>query len=112
MAKIECELYGNFDEILADLHSTVLHNSSSASCVDSSDFYIGDTRCAVRAYERYSYLGKGRVSMNITLLQSGGRIFISIISTGGSSAVFFKMNTIGENNFLDTVRYKVNKYKR
>lgn len=96
MAKIEAELYGNFDIILMDLHNTVMR---------------GSTRCAIRAYERYSYLGSGRVSMNVTLFQTEGRIFVSVTSTGGSQAVFFKINRIGENSFLNTIRPTVDSYR-
>lgn len=105
MAKIEAELYGNFDIILMDLHNTVMRGSTSASLV------VGSTRCAIRAYERYSYLGSGRVSMNVTLFQTEGRIFVSVTSTGGSQAVFFKINRIGENSFLNTIRPTVDSYR-
>ena len=54
MAKIEAELYGNFDIILMDLHNTVMRGSTSASLEESSDIVVGSTRCAIRAYERYS----------------------------------------------------------
>lgn len=111
MAKIEAELYGNFDIILADLNSTVMGGSTSATLEESSDIVSGSTRCSIRAYERYSYLGKGRVSMNFTLFQTDGRIFLSVMSTGGSQAVFFKINTIGENSFLDTIRPTVDRYR-
>ena len=109
MAKIEAELYGNFDIILMDLHNTVMRGSTSASLEESSDIVVGSTRCAIRAYERYSYLG--RVSMNVTLFQTEGRIFVSVTSTGGSQAVFFKINRIGENSFLNTIRPTVDSYR-
>lgn len=112
MAKIEAELYGNFDIILMDLHNTVMRGSTSASLEESSDdIVVGSTRCAIRAYERYSYLGSGRVSMNVTLFQTDDRIFVSVMSTGGSQAVFFKINRIGENSFLDTIRPTVDSYR-
>lgn len=75
MAKMEAELYGNFDIILADLHSTVMGGSKSATLEESSDIISGSTRCSIRAYERYSYLGNGRVSMNFTLFQTDGGYF-------------------------------------
>lgn len=46
MAKIEAELYGNFDIILMDLHNTVMRGSTSASLEESSDIVVGSTRCA------------------------------------------------------------------
>lgn len=44
MAKIEAELYGNFDIILMDLHNTVMRGSTSASLEESSDIVAGSTR--------------------------------------------------------------------
>ena len=110
MAKIECELHGDFDMILNTLHNAVLEGSSSASVEDSSIFYTDSARCVVRTYERYSVMGNGRVSMNVTLLEADGRIFLSAITSGGSQAMFFKMNTIGENSFLDTIRNAVSEF--
>lgn len=49
--------------------------------------------------------------MNITLFQTDDRIFVSVTSTGGSQAVFFKINRIGENSFLDTIRPTVDSYR-
>ena len=44
------------------------------------------------------------------LLQSGGRIFLSAITSGGSQAVFWKINIFGEEAFLDTIRETVENY--
>ncbi len=111
MAKFEAELRGDFGQILNDIDSTVLDRSFSATREDKSDFVLGDTRCAVRVYERYSYTGQNRVSMTVTLVSSGGRIFVSAITSGGSQAILFKMNTIGEDSFIETVTDVLAKYK-
>lgn len=112
MAKIECELHGDFDDILKSLHNAVMDGSTSVSFEESSDFRTADMRCAVRSYERYSMLGKGRVSLTFTLVQANGKTFVSAISSGGSQAVFFKINTIGENNFLNTLDWAIDMYTR
>lgn len=112
MAKLECELFGHFDEVLEKLNMAVLNGSKSAALEEFSDFAAADMKCAIRAYERYSWLGNGRVSLNITLIESRGKIFLSAISTGGSQAVFFKINTIGEENFLNTIKWVVNMYSK
>lgn len=112
MAKVECELYGDFDEILKYLHNAVMNGSASASFEEGSDFGTEDMRCAVRAYERYSFLGKNRVSLSFTLVKSGKRVFLSAITTGGSQAVFFKLNTFGENSFLNTIDWVIDMYSK
>ena len=78
MAKAEYYLHGDFDKVLQSLEAEVF-NSVSASLEASSDFQSPSCRCAVRVYERYSW-------------------------SGGSQAVFFKINTFGEESFLDCVR--------
>ena len=43
--------------------------------------------------------------MSVTLFQSGdGPVCLSAITAGGSQAMFFKMNTFGEEAFLDKLR--------
>ena len=111
MAKYEAELRGDFYDILEDISDTVMSNSSSASLEAKSDFSTANSVCAVRVYERYSYSGQNRVSMNITLIKSDGRIFVSVITSGGSQGIIFKINTLGENSFLDTVTSVLDKYR-
>lgn len=104
MAKLEQSLHGNFDEILAYFHDGILNASMSASYEDGSDFEAGNVRCAVRVYERFSYFGGNRVSMNVTLVGEGENLFLSAITAGGSQAIMFKVNTWGEEAFLDTLK--------
>jgi hypothetical protein len=49
-------------------------------------------------------IGSNRVSLNLTLLGDGQRLLLSAITSGGSQAVFFKINTFGEEAFLDCIR--------
>ena len=101
MAKFEKIINGNFNEILHRIEDGILNGSASATLEDSSDFCIGDTRCSVRVFERYSYMGSNRVSLNVTLFGSGDTIQLSAITSGGSQAMIFKINTLGEEAFLN-----------
>ena len=101
MAKYECRIAGDFDRILKRLDDGILEGSMSASYEDGSDYAQGDFRCAIRVYERYSYAGGNRVSLNLTLAGCRTDLFLSAITSGGSQAVFFKINTWGEEAFLD-----------
>ena len=103
MAKLERELTGSFDRLLDYLHDGILNGSASASWEDSSDYASGSVRVAVRVYERYSIIGSNRVSLNLTLVGNGPNLFLSAITSGGSQAVLFKINTLGEGAFLDVV---------
>lgn len=104
MAKLEKHIHGDFDATLARLDEGIMSGSMSASLEDSSDFYCGNVRCAVRVYERYSWTGGNRLSMTLTLFGTGDELDVSAITSGGSNAMFFKMNTIGEDAFLGTVQ--------
>ena len=110
MAKIQRELYGNFDMILNAVDNAVRGGSISATLEDSSDFYGRDSRCSVRVYERYSYMGKNRVSLSVTLYETSGHVYISAIASGGSLALFFKINTFGESAFLDTIQNTIDAF--
>lgn len=104
MAKLETTISGDFDEILKRIENGIVNGSVSASLEDTSDFYNGDARCSVRVFERYSWSGSNRVSLSVTLFQSGETIKMSAITSGGSQAVFWKVNTFGEEAFLDKLR--------
>jgi len=111
MAKSEYRLNGDFNTFLNIVNNGILKGSLSASFEDGSDLQIGNVRCAVRVYERYSMLGKNRVSLNVTLLGDGHELYLSAITSGGSQAVFFKINTFGEEAFLSCLDRIVNNYK-
>lgn len=111
MAKLERNLTGSFDKLLDYLHDGILNGSASASWEDSSDYDGINFRCAVRVYERYSFMGGNRVSLNLTLVGEGNRLFLSAITAGGSQAVFFKVNTLGEGAFLDKVEELLNAWE-
>lgn len=104
MAKLEKRLRGNFDELLTRIEQGIMEGSVSASLEDSSDFREGTARCSVRVFERYSSAGGNRVSLSVTLFQNGGDICLSAVTSGGSQAMFWKVNTFGEEAFLDKLR--------
>mgnify|MGYP006967184767 CR=1 FL=1 len=105
MAKFTHTLTGNFDTVLRRIEKGILDASVSATLEDGWDVREGNTRCAVRVFERYSYAGNNRVSMNITLLQAPhSPTQVCAITSGGSQAMFWKINTWGEETFLDTLR--------
>ena len=109
MAKLERIITGNFDNVLWRLDQAVLNGSMSATLEDRSDFSIGPVQVSVRMYERYSALGGNRVAMCLTLAGKGDRLRLTAITAGGSQAMFFKVNTWGEEAFLDTLADAVDK---
>ena len=110
MAKYETRLHGDFDRVLNYLHDGILHGSMSASFEDESYVQFAGVRCCARVYERYSWTGGNRLSMTLTLVGDGEDLFLSAITAGGSQAMFFKLNTLGEDAFLDQVRELLDAY--
>ena len=111
MAKYESRLSGDFGEFLSILENGILKGSASASLEDGSDYVSQGVRCAVRVYERYSIIGSNRVSLSVTLIGTGSELFVSAITAGGSQAVFFKINTLGEESFLQRAVDIIEDYK-
>ena len=111
MAKFECKLRGNTEEILNTIDEEICGGSATASFEDGSDFITDSGKCFVRVYERFSAMGGNRVSLNITLFETAyNEIFMSAVTSGGSQAVFFKMMTVGEETFLDVVKEAVERF--
>ena len=108
MAKFETVLKDRtFDEWIHRIENGILGGSVSATLEDKSDFIAPDGRSkvSVRVFERYSAIGGNRVSLNLTFYQDEtGEIHLSAITSGGSQAVFWKINTIGENSFLEVLK--------
>ena len=91
----------NFDKLLRKLEQEIPDSSWSANLEAGSDFKEGDARCSVRVFERYSMMGGNRLILTLTMFQNGDSpIRLSAITAGGSQAVFFKVNTIGEVLFI------------
>lgn len=102
MAKLERVIHGDFQSILSAMEQGILEGSASATLEETSDFSGASSRCSIRVFERYSCMGGNRVSLSVTLFQEAdGPVFLSAITSGGSQAVFFKINTIGEETFLE-----------
>ena len=103
MAMLERELTGSFDRVLDELHRGIMEGSATASCEEASDFTLGEVRCALRMYERYSAFGGNRVAMSLTLMGQGDRLHLTAMTAGG---------TLGEESFLDTLEEAVDRLER
>ena len=103
MAKYETNINRGFREVLETLDEAILSRSATASFEDGSDFHLPGASAAVRVYERYSMFGGNRLTLTLTIVGDAACTQVSAITSGGSQAMFFKINTLGEDAFLDTV---------
>ena len=104
MAQVNYKLTGSFNGWLHKIEEGILQGSVSASLEAKNDSRIGDVRCSVRVFERYSWMGNNRVSMTVVLFGKDNAMELTAVTSGGSQAMFFKMNTFGEEAFLDCLR--------
>jgi hypothetical protein len=110
MAKLERELRGDAESFINYIHQGIVGGSISATYEDGSDWRDGDVRVITRVYERYSWLGGNRVSLSVTLVGKGRDLFLSAVTAGGSQAMFFKINTFGEQSFLNKLENLISRY--
>lgn len=104
VAKLERIVTGiDVNRLSQSIIEGITSRSISASLEDQSYYTVGNVTCIVLVFERYSVLGSNRVSLNVTLLGTPEFVRVIAISSGGSEALFFKVNTFGEEAFLEVV---------
>ncbi|MBZ5738890.1 DUF6054 family protein [Nocardioides mangrovi] len=101
MAHYDVRLTGDPDDFIAHFDQAITTTSVTASREHTVDHRIGDARMLVGNYERFSAMGSSRVSLSISVLAVGSEMAVSLVSSGGSQAMFLKLNTFGEESFLE-----------
>lgn len=110
MAKYVTVIHGDFDEFNQFLAKHIASSSMSSSKEGTHEFDCPNVRCRVQVFERYSAFGSNRVSMNVTVMGIGDELQIAGITSGGSQGMLFKLNTVGEENFLYKLKQAVEDY--
>lgn len=100
MALSEHHLTGDLDQFVAHLDRQITSTSVTAQLEARSDRTIGDARMVVQVYERYSASGGNRLSLVVSVLGVGDQLEVCAITSGGSTGMFWKLNTFGEQSFL------------
>lgn len=112
MAKYSCELHGSFNHFCQFLKNELINSSFSASIEDEHYYDIHDVHVGILILERYSYSGSNRLSLSITITEYQNLLHVTAITSGGSQALFFKINTLGEDAFLDKFKEAIQQYKK
>jgi len=112
MASFEHTLTGDADQFIAYLDQAILTGSVTANVEGSSDLRIGQARMLVRVYERFGALGGNRVSLSVSVLSVGDQLSVAAVASGGSTAMFWKVNTVGEHAFLQKAMDAVSDFVR
>ena len=101
MAHYDCQLTGSVEDLVAHLDEEILRGSVSATLEEQVEHRAGDARMVIRAYERYSGFSGSRVSLTVAVLAVDQQLAVTALTTAGSKAMFFKLDTVGEGTFLD-----------
>ena len=111
MAKYTTTAAGSRDEIAAFI-KTYSHAMGATVSLEDEIFGSADSvKYWVGTFERYAYMGKGRSSLTAVLLEHGGSVDVIATASGGSGAMFFKVNTWSEQSFLDEFIALIGRYK-
>jgi hypothetical protein len=110
MAQENYVLTGEVSRFITHLDTAITQGSATAKLEGSAERRIGDARMVVRVYERYSTLGGNRVSLSVSVLAVGQQMEVSVITSGGSTAMFWKVNTFGEEAFLKRADDAIHSY--
>ncbi|WP_084079266.1 DUF6054 family protein [Demequina sp. NBRC 110057] len=93
-------LTGSADTVARHLDEAITRGSVSATIENADEIRLGDSRLILRTYERYSMTGGNRLTLSVSILAVGNRMEVALTTSGGSQAVFWKVNTFGEEAFM------------
>ena len=104
MAVYEKKMHGDFDYIVSQIENAVLNCSVSINIIERSNFISGDTRVAVRVFDKYFFKNGGRASLNVTVIGVGENVFVSAVGSGDSSKLFAKFTNGAKKQLLGAVK--------
>jgi hypothetical protein len=110
MAMMQYSLEGDVDAFVRHVDRAITTGSVTAKLEAGADRSLGGARMIVRAYERYSWFGGNRVALTLSILAVGTEMIVTAVATGGSQAMFFKINHFGEDAFLDRAVEAINSF--
>ena len=107
MAKYETQLTGSFDQTLAFLEQRIQNSADSMNLVDLSDFSLGETKIAVRVYDKYFMRNGSRASLTLTLAGTGDKLYLCAIGAGGGNGIVFNFSLGAESALVAVVEKAV-----
>ncbi|MGE5677306.1 MAG: DUF6054 family protein [Pseudomonadota bacterium] len=109
MAKFEKTITGKFDAVVDQLQEDICNSGLTMNLVDESNCTIGDTRVAVRVFDKYFMRNGNRASLSLTVAGHGDEIFISAIGAGGGQGIIFNFSLGAEDDMVAIVEESINK---
>lgn len=107
MAKLIREFKGNFDEVVEYSKESIFESNKTATLEHEVYHDINGVKQALIVFEKFSFIGGNRVSLTLNIISVNEDISLVAITSGGSQAIFYKINTVGEEDFLLRYREKI-----
>lgn len=107
MAKYEKTMTGQFEHVLRHLENDISNSGMTMNLVDESNYSVGDTKIAVRVYDKYFMRNGNRASLSLTVVGDGNDIFISAIGAGGGQGIIFNFSLGAEDDMVAIVKDSV-----
>jgi hypothetical protein len=107
MAKYEKTIIGQFDTVVKKLENDITNSGISIKVVDESNYSIGDTKIAVRVYDKYFMRNGSRASLSLTVVGSNSDIYISAIGAGGGQGIFLNFSLGAEDDMVRIVEQSI-----
>lgn len=109
MPKYTYKTTGGFKTFVEVVKRTA-ENISSSTTFEDEHWFSNNT--VLLSFERYSMVGSNRVNLSITITETESGIELAAIPSGGSQAVFFKINTMGESSFLNEFAHCIERHEK
>lgn len=107
MAKYEKIIVGLFEKVVNRLQNDIGNSGLTMNLVDESNYTAGDTKIAVRVYDKYFMRNGNRASLNLTVVCHGSDVFISAIGAGGGKGIIFNFSLGAEDDMVAVVRESI-----
>lgn len=112
MAKYEGVVSGVFEEVVNHLENDILNSGLSMNLVDESNYASGNTKVAIRVYDKYFMRNGNRASLSLSVVGYGKDLFISAIGAGGGKGVIFNFSLGAEDDMVSIVRESIEGFSK
>lgn len=101
MAKYTATLPGSRDELAEYIKTHAKGLGVTVSLEEEQAGEAGPVKYWVGTFERYALVGKNRSSLTVVLMEHGEGVDVVATASGGSQAVYLKVNVFSEQSFLE-----------
>jgi hypothetical protein len=94
---------GNAAEIAAMLTDQIGRSAMSCELIDSVFHELNGTSVHLLVFDKYFMRNSSRASLTVSVIGSGGTVYVDAVGSGGSQGALFNFSWGAEENFVGTV---------